>query len=152
MKESWEERLCIPVYVLVCIALVEGILLTGGRLFSIGPLSFRMILFAVIGIFCIPYLCKRFFPIIKNPYTISLFLFAAILAVGLVRAIQLGQEMSFAVYVLKGCMYLLWFPILLVAVHTRRQAEFLLKIIIVCGSIVSLGAITVIMIAKFRNE
>lgn len=152
MKENWIKQSSKLVFVLVCVALAEGILLTGGRLFSVGPLSFRMLLFAVMGLLCVPYLCKRFFPAIKNPFTISLILFAIVLAVGLLRAVQAGQEMFFAIYMIKGCLYLLWFPILLAAVRTRKQVECLLGIVIVGASILSLGTIAITLIAKYQND
>lgn len=152
MKRTVYPNLQKIVFILVCIILAECCLLTSGRLFSIGPLSFRMIMIGITGLLCIPFLVKNLFSLLRNPFVIAVCLFFVILFIGFVRAVLGNQELSFAVYVIKGCLYLIWLPILLFAVQNRRQMEILFGIVVVCGSLISLFTIVVSFIGIHKNE
>lgn len=152
MKQTVYPNLQKTVFILVCIILAECCLLASGRLFSVGPLSFRMIMIGITGLLCLPFLVKNLFSLLRNPFVIAVCLFFVVLFIGFVRAVLGNQQLSFAVYMIKGCLYLVWLPILLVAIQNRRQLEILFGIVVICGSLISLFTIAVSFIGIHKNE
>ncbi len=140
------------VFVILCLLLVDSVILTGARLFSIGPLTYRMIL-VLVGLLCtVPYCIRNITKLFKNPYFISIVVLYCILAVNLVRAIILNQNMAVAIEQLKGYFWLLLFPIILFGVSKQKYVEIFLKIVVIGGTALSVGIISISIIAIYAND
>lgn len=139
-------------FALLCVLLIDSCLISGGRLFSIGPVSSRMILTSVIGVICIPFLVMDIKKYIRSPYAISIIGLLTLIIIGFIRGALTGQDLSFGADMLKGCLYFAWFPFLCFAVRKRKYVHLLMKIVMCSGTILTLLCVIASVIAARKNE
>lgn len=140
------------VFLLMCLLLIDSVMYTGGRLFSIGPITYRMILVLVSLLCIVPFCFKNFTKLLKSPYVISIVILYVVLAIGFIRAIILKQDLVIAIEQLKGFFWLLLLPIMLFCVTKKKHIDIFLKIIVIGGTILSLAIMAVSVIAIYAND
>lgn len=124
--------------VMFYILMADVCIFGAGKLISVGPLTFRMILLALTGLVAVPVIFKNFSYLIKNKYTWSIGGFGVWLIFSTVLGIKNQNAAGLIITDLKGFLYFALFPIAMCLIRTRRRAELLSKVMMYSSGVMGL--------------
>ncbi len=128
-------------YVLMADVCIFG----AGKLISVGPLSFRMILLAITFVTALPVMCKQLIPLLKSKYTWVIGGFCIYLVVATVIGIRNQNQISLIITDVKGFLYFALFPIALCLIRNRKRAETLTKVMMYSAAVMAVLHIVCIL-------
>lgn len=128
-------------YVLMADVCIFG----AGKLISVGPLSFRMILLTLTFLVSLPIMLKQFIPLVKSKYTWVIGGFCVWLVIATVIGIRNQNQMSLIITDLKGFLYFALFPVALCLICNRKRAETLTKVMMYSAAVMAILHIVCIL-------
>ncbi len=137
-------------FLLVVIILFESIIWTGIRLFSIGGISSKMLVSAMLVIVTIPFFAynRRY---ISSQFSKYLLFFMVIIGINFVRAVIMNQSMSLAIHFIKPFIYLVYYPILIYCINSERKVVAVRNVIMVLGTGLSIFNIGLALIWRLNG-
>lgn len=111
-----------------CVLMADVCIFGAGKLISVGPLSFRMLLLALTLAVSLPVILKNFVPLIKSKYTWAVGGFCLWLIVSTVIGIRNQNDISLLIIDWKGFLYFALFPAAMCLVSSKQRARTLAKV------------------------
>lgn len=137
MLERLTKR-CDKIAVVMFYILMADVCIFGaGKLISVGPLTFRMILLVLTGLVALPAIFKNFPYLIKNKYTWVIGGFGIWLILSTVLGIKNQNPTELIVTDLKGFLYFALFPIAMCLIRTGQRAERLSKVMMYSAGVMA---------------
>lgn len=128
MLESIIKR-CDKISLILLYVLMADVCVFGaGKLVSVGPLTFRMILLALTALVALPVMFKNLSYLIKNKYTWIIGGFCVWLVFSTALGIQNQNPTNLILTDIKGFLYFALFPITMCLIRTQQRAETLSKV------------------------
>ena len=125
-------------FVMFCVLMADVCIFGAGKLVSVGPLTFRMILLVLTGIVALPVMIKNFPYLAKNKYTWVVGGFGIWLILSAVLGIANQNKTHLIITDLKGFLYFALFPIAMCLARTRQRVERLSKVMMYSAAVMSL--------------
>ena len=135
-----------------CVLMADVCIFGAGKLISVGPLSFRMILLALTSVVCLPVIFKNFKTLFKSKYTWVVGGFGLWLILSTVIGIRNGNNISLLVTDWKGFLYFLLFPSAICLVRNRQRAQTLTKVMMYSAGVMALVHILCILCYLWMPE
>lgn len=124
--------------ILFYILMADVCIFGAGKLVSVGPLTFRMILLMLTGLVALPVIFKNFPYLIKNKYTWVIGGFGIWLILATVLGIKNQNPTGLILTDIKGFLYFVLFPIAMCLIRTRQRAEQLSKVMMYSAAVMAL--------------
>ena len=137
MLERLTKRFDKIAVVMFYILMADVCIFGAGKLVSVGPLTFRMILLVLTGLVALPAIFKDFPYLLKNKYTWVVGGFGIWLIFSTVLGIKNQNPTELIVTDLKGFLYIALFPIAMCLIRSKQRAERLSKIIMYSAGIMA---------------
>lgn len=115
-------------FILLCILMADCCIAGAGRVLTIGPLGFRLALFAVVLVVSLPVIWKNLKEIFRTPMTYMVLAFIGWIVFQTVRGIVNGNDMGIIVTDLKGFAYFAFVPVVLSILNTPKRARTVTKV------------------------
>ena len=138
MRERLINRCDKIALVMFYILMADVCIFGAGKLVSVGPLTFRMLLLGATGLVSLPVIFNNRSDLFKNKYTWVVGGFLAWLIVGTVLGIKNQNPTSLIVTDLKGFLYFALFPIAICLIRTKQRVEWLSKVVMYSALVMSL--------------
>lgn len=135
-----------------CVLMADVCIFGAGKLVSVGPLSFRMILLALTLLVCLPVMLKNIVPMCKSKYTWVVGGFILWLILATIVGIKNGNTMSLLITDWKGFLYFALFPAAICLVRNRQRAHFLTKAMMYAAGMMAIVHILCILCYLWRPE
>lgn len=119
---------------------LECVLGCSGQWLKFGPLSIRMVLFAICFVLTLPNVFRRLKALVRNPGLVCTILFGIYLVIAALIGWKNGNRTNFIVADITGCMSLALLPGILATVYDRKRLTQLTDMVFY-GSLV-LGIVT----------
>lgn len=119
---------------------LECVLGCSGQWLKFGPLSIRMVLFAICFVLTLPNVFRKLKELFRNPGLVCTVLFGIYLVIAAVIGWRNGNQTGFIVADITGCMSLALLPGILATVSNRKRLTLMLDMVFY-GSLV-LGIVT----------
>lgn len=123
-----------------------------GKLISIGPLSFRMILLMLTLIVCLPVMAKNLMPMLKSKYTWFIVGFAFWLIVSTVLGLVNKNKLFLLVTDWKGFLYFAIFPAAICLIRNKQRAQTLTKVMMYSAGVMAVLHILCILCYLWMPE
>ncbi len=134
--------------VLLCIVMFDASVLGSGNVIDLGIVNFRQIALLLLGISCVPLLIVDFKRIIKNKFIWAVIAFAIWFLIS--TAIGVKNQNTLISIDFNGFLYLIFMPLALVVLNSRKKVELLMKVM-VYGSFILALITTVHLILYVSN-
>lgn len=121
-----------------CVLMADVCIFGAGKLVSVGPLSFRMILMVITTLVCLPVIIKNFVPLIKSKYTWVVGGFCVWLILTTFIGLRSQNNLSLLITDWKGFLYFLLFPTAICLIRDSRRAHYLTKVMMYSAGIMAL--------------
>lgn len=132
-------------WVLFCVLMADVCIFGAGKLVSVGPLSFRMILLGLTLLVSLPVILKNLLPMVKSKYTWFVAGFGVWLVVTTVIGILNHNRMSLLITDWKGFLYFAIFPAAICLIRDKQRAQTLTKVMMYAAGVMSLLHIACIL-------
>ena len=133
-------------FVLLCILMADCCIFGAGRIFTVGALGFRMILVGVICIIGLPICFLEWIILIKNKYFLAILVFGLWQMVEAFRGIIAGNRPGLILSDIKGFMYFILLPIMLLTLVNKQRILMLMKVGMYASTVLSLFSILLIAV------
>ncbi len=132
-------------WTMFCILMADVCIFGAGKLISVGPLSFRIILLALTTVVCLPLMISKITTLFKSKYTWFVGAFLLWLILSTVIGIYNHNRLSLIITDWKGFLYFAVFPSAICLVSSRQRAHFLSKVMMYSAGIMALIHIAAIL-------
>lgn len=139
-------------YVLLCVLMIDCCIFGAGRIIMVGSISFRMMLLAILCVVAIPVCLKKRKAIFGSTYFWLLVLFGVWTVVALVRGVWAANRQSLILSDVKGFLYFVTFPIMLVVLEKKSGFQKLMKCAMYATTILSIYSIGMIALYNLLPE
>lgn len=124
---------------LLCLLMADCCLFGAGRVLSVGPLGFRMIVLALFMIACFPAIVRNWRALLKSRAVILLLAFCGWLCVSTVLGVRNGHRTDLIVTDWKGFIYFAVIPAVLVTLSDRARVRTLQKVMMYSSAALAAG-------------
>ena len=135
-------------YVLMADVCIFG----AGKLISVGPLSFRMMLLALTLAVSLPVMLKYLVPLLKSKYTWAIGGFCLWLVLATIIGLRNQNPRSLIITDWKGFLYFAIFPVALCLIRSKKRAETLAKVMMYAAAAMAVLHIACILFFLWRPE
>lgn len=120
--------------ILLCVLMGDCCIFGAGRLISIGPLSFRMIVLFLLLLVSFPLMIQKIRDLLKNKYLWLVIVFAIWLVVSTIIGLLNGNRTHLILVDLKGFAYFALLPAALCVLNSRDHVHLLMKCMMYCSA------------------
>lgn len=132
-------RRCDKIALVMFYVLMADVCIFGaGKLVSIGPLTFRMILLLLTGLISLPVILENFSYLIKNKYTWILGGFCVWVIFSTFLGIKNHNAMNLILTDVKGFLYFALFPVSMCLLRTKHRVEILSKVMMYSSAVMGM--------------
>lgn len=151
---AFEEKCSKYAFYALILYFVDIILLGTGGLTKIGPLSTRILFFAIAGLLSLPVLYRNIKKLIKTPVVLFTAVFFVWMVIGGIVGLVKGNRTNIIKSDFMGYMNLLLLPTMLVTLNSKERIHTLFKAIAYSCAAVSVGAVLLSFtnMLPFRGE
>lgn len=139
-------------YILLCVLMIDCCIFGAGRVFMAGGISFRMLLLAILCVLALPLCLKKIKSILGSKYFWLLTAFGIWTVVALVRGILAENRQILILSDVKGFLYFVTFPIMLVVLKKKEQFRKLMKCAMYATTVLSIYSIGMIALYNLLPE
>ncbi|MEG1300713.1 MAG: O-antigen ligase family protein [Erysipelotrichaceae bacterium] len=139
-------------FIFVCLFFFDLALTGDGRFLMIGQLSIRMIILLFLFVTSIPLLISEGKELFKNKFILMLVCFGVITLIDSIVGYSNNNDISILKTDIKGFLYFLTLPSLLVVINSKKRIHILLHVIIISGTIQALFTIISALIYFFNSQ
>lgn len=125
-------------FVLLCILMADCCIFGAGRIFTVGAFGFRMMLVGAICIIALPICIMERRVLIKNKYFLALLVFGIWQIVEAFRGIIGGNRLGLILSDIKGFMYFILMPVMLLTLVNKQRISMLMKVAMYASTVLSL--------------
>ena len=151
-QKSWMDRCEKLVMVLLCVLMADCALGGAGRIITVGPLGFRMILVGLVMIAGIPVMIRDFKKLIGSK-TLWVFAgFAIWLILQTIRGIAGGNDMGILIADLKGFSYFVVMLPAICVLNSRARIRMLMKTMLWASAVLAVITLIATCLYKWNYE
>lgn len=127
------------------------IIMGTGVLTRFGPISARILFFALAIAFAIPVMLRRLCKLIRNPYLIAVAAFLLWMAVSAVRGYLAGNPMNVLKSDVKGYLNYAILPVMLCVLDCEDRIHKMMKVVIASSLVVALASVALSFFVYYPN-
>lgn len=139
-------------FVMLVLYFLDILLLGTGTMTKIGPLSTRILFFALAGLFSLPLLLQNLKTLLRQPYVICVVVFMVWVIICAVRGVMNGNSSSIIKTDLFGYLNFCILPTALCVLNSEKRRSVLIKVIVAVSVFMAAAAIVLSFFAFFPNQ